>query len=133
MGERPCAPPENRRWLHLADVAYTGGYAVKRNLRLLLPRAEEARVRFPLAVLVPGGTCRAEHGMPACARLAERGYAVAIVGRGDLPEASFSRARDVRQAIRFLRSRAGVLHIDASRIFLADGCGNLLFLPEKLC
>lgn len=91
-------------------------------LSLQLYRPLEASSPLPLVVAIHGGSWRSGDRLelPGLARyLAARGYAVASIDYALAPGAVFpGPVEDVRDAVGFLRSRAGELGLDASRFVL---------------
>ncbi len=91
-------------------------------LRLQLYRPLEAPGPLPLVLVIHGGSWRSGDRLelPALSRyLAGRGYAVASLDYGLAPEHTFpGPVEDVREALRYLRGRAGELGLDADRVLL---------------
>lgn len=91
-------------------------------LRLELYRPLEKSAPAPLVLVVHGGSWQSGTRLELDAlsrRLAERGYAVASVDYGLAPRTVFpGPVEDLRDALAYLRRRAGELGIDASRVVL---------------
>lgn len=127
------------------DVVY-GGQASPSPLLLdlYLPPGPAATPR-PLVVYIHGGlwtdgsrrTSGAFANWPlALAAIAARGYVVASVDYRRASEASFpEQIYDVKQALRWLRSKAGTYGIDRSRVLVwgADAGGQLAALAAASC
>jgi acetyl esterase/lipase len=113
-------------------------------LDLYLPPGPAATPR-PLVVYIHGGlwtdgsrrTSGAFADWPlALAALAARGYVVASIDYRRAGEASFpAQIHDVKQALRWLRSKAGAYGIDRSRVLVwgADAGGQLAALAAASC
>lgn len=103
------------------------GYAPLR-LDLYLPPGATATVSRPLVVFVHGGDwhggSRRTNGTfadwpLALAALASRGYVVASIDYRLAPQASFpAQVQDVKDALRWLRSKAGTYGIDRSKVLV---------------
>ena len=97
------------------DIVFAEVDGQKLALDLHLPKTAQ---RAPLIVWVHGGAWRAgsKSDMPLPA-LVEAGYAVASVDYRLSTVARFpAQAHDIKSAIRFLRAKAGELHVNADRI-----------------
>jgi acetyl esterase/lipase len=113
-------------------------------LDLYLPPGPAATPR-PLVVYIHGGlwtvgsrrTSGAFADWPlALAALAARGYVVASIDYRPAGEATFpAQIHDVKQALRWLRSKAGAYGIDRSRVLVwgADAGGQLAALAAASC
>lgn len=138
---RPAFP---RGVTGLPDLVYAspGGQAL--TLDLYLPPGPAATPR-PLVVYIHGGlwtdgsrrTSGAFDNWPlALAALAARGFVVASIDYRRAPEATFpAQIHDVKQALRWLRSKAGPYGIDRSRVLVwgADAGGLLAALAAVSC
>jgi acetyl esterase/lipase len=96
------------------DIEYARAGEVSLKLDLHRPQAENP----PLLVYVHGGGWRAgdKKDMPVV-DLYDKGYAIASVDYRLSTQAVFpAQVHDIKAAIRFLRSNAGVYHINASKI-----------------
>ena len=115
----------------LRDVAYASGSPAQK-LDLHLPRVAGP---FPVVLWVHGGAWRSgDKALGAHApqrRLLERGWALASVNYRLSSEATFpAQLHDVRAAVRWLRTHAAALGLDAGRMaawgapgrFLCDSC-----------
>ena len=108
-------------------------------LDLYQPRART--YALPLVVFVHGGTdtrhaAGIEDFPSALAHLAARGYVIASVNYRMSGEARFPAAlQDVKSAIRWLRSRAGELNIDTTRVAVwgVSSGGQLAALAGVAC
>ncbi len=128
--QSPPEPPSSI--LFEKDIAYSN--VAGKPLLLDLARPKTGTGPFPAIVCIHGGGWQAGdkkefHG--AVFALAQQGYVVATVNYRLVPDAHFpSQIQDVKTAVRYLRSRAGELHIDSDRIgaFGGSAGGHLALL-----
>ena len=99
------------------------------NLHMILKQNSEWRGEEPVVLFVPGGgflSCRIEHKYENVHRyLIQRGFAVAVmeyhvVGQGRYMDA----ARDVRDAINWLKENGGQYGLKTDKIFLIGNSGG---------
>lgn len=97
----------------------------RRALQLDLYRPENPKRKVPLVVLVHGGGWMhgyRENLMPIATRLAQQGYAAAVISYRLSPEAKYPAAiQDAKAAVRWLRSHAQKYGLDANHFAIA-GC-----------
>ena len=139
---------EGARWLdttgdepgvcYIPDVEYECINGVSRVLQILIPTSRKypcpfgdrpASRTYPCVVYVQGSAWMTQHvyaNLPCVARLAERGYVVAIVqyresGIGVFPDP----VRDTRNAVRFTRVNAAKYAVDPDRVaIMGDSSGG---------
>lgn len=118
----PCDPLE---WLYVPDVVYAEYETCKRHLQLIIPYRPvwDRDQRYPLILFIPGSAWfRQEvyNSIPAYAKMAERGFVMAILQFRESTLAPFpAQVQDTKAALRFLAQKAGDFHIDTSSMFLA--------------
>ncbi|MCD8084830.1 MAG: alpha/beta hydrolase [Clostridiales bacterium] len=117
-------------WLYVPDVTYAEYGDCSRKLHLFVPYrpAWTEDTRYPLVSFLPGsGWGRQEmyNSVPAYAKLAERGFVVAVVQYREAALAQYpAQVEDLNRAVAFVRSKqeeapwAG-FHMDTEHIFLA--------------
>lgn len=116
---------DSLEWLYVPDVVYAEYETGKRHLQLLLPYRPvwEQDQRYPLILFIPGSAWfRQEvyNSIPAYAKLAERGFVMAILQFRESTLAPFpAQVQDAKAALRFLAQKAAEFHIDTSAMFLA--------------
>lgn len=116
------------------DVVYATISQTPLRLQILTPFTREDRVEgdntlFPCVVFVQGSAWMKQNvyfSLPLLARLAQRGYVVAVVEYRHCEIAPFpAQAVDTRNAVRFLRKNGAQYHIDPDQILLAgDSSGG---------
>lgn len=111
----------------LSDIQYSSqNLKYLRNelyLHLLRPSGANGEKPTPLIVFAPGSGWRAvetEYVIPHLVQFAKEGFAVAVVDYRGSGEAAFPEPqKDVKAAIRFMRSNAEYYNIDPDRVALA--------------
>lgn len=116
--------------LYTPNVEYAEINGVKLHLQLLLPGTRrQPEMICPCIVFVQGSAWMPQDvyaQVPRLSKLAERGYAAAIVEYRHSGIAPFpAQIMDTKNAIRFLRSNAEKYHIDPEKIIVAgDSSGG---------
>jgi acetyl esterase/lipase len=130
LRQSPPEPPSSI--LFETDIAYTN--VEGKPLLLDLARPKTGTGPFPGILCIHGGGWRAgdkKEFLGAVFALAQQGYVAATVNYRLVPDNHFpSQIQDVKTAVRYLRSRAGELHIDPDRIGVFGGSagGHLALL-----
>lgn len=126
-------------WLYVPDVVYQESEGLKRCLQMIIPYKHNWKQdeKFPLILFIPGSAWHRQemyNNIPAIAKLAKRGFAIAEVQYRESDLAVFpAQVIDVKRAIRFLYSIAEQFHIDTNHIFLAgDSSGGHIALLTGL-
>ena len=126
--------------LYIPNVEYECVDGVSRVLQILVPTSRNARAPFPGAgmpvlrsypcvVYVQGSAWMTQHvyaNLPCVARLAARGYVVAVVQYRESSIASFpAPIQDARNAVRFMRTHADDYAVDVTRMaVMGDSSGG---------
>lgn len=124
--------------MYVPNVEYECVDGISRVLQILIPtsrnakapRGDRAASRFyPCVVYVQGSAWMQQDvyaNLPCVARLANRGYVVAVVQYRDSSVASFpAPIQDTRNAIRFMRTHAEKVAVDPTRIaVMGDSSGG---------
>lgn len=124
--------------MYVPNVEYECVDGISRVLQILIPtsrnakapRGDRAASRFyPCVVYVQGSAWMQQDvyaNLPCVARLANRGYVVAVVQYRDSSVASFpAPIQDTRNAIRFMRTHAEKYAVDPTRIaVMGDSSGG---------
>lgn len=113
---------ERAVYLH-RDVVYAEVDGVALHLQILVPTARnEAGKRYPCLVYVQGSAWMKQDvykGLPLVAKLAARGYVVAVVEYRHSGLAPFpAQIQDARNVIRFLKIHGAEYQVDTEKIFL---------------
>lgn len=107
-------------WRHIPDVVYAQYGEISRTLQLIVPA--EPREKLPLIVYLPGSAFYRQDmrsGLPNWAKLAHRGFAVAVLQYRESQIAKFpAQVEDVHNALTFLKVHAGEYSIDFDRVVL---------------
>lgn len=126
-------------WLYIPDVVYWESEGLKRCLQIIVPYKHnwEQTKKVPLVLFIPGSAWHRQemyNNIPARAKLAKRGFAIAEVQYRESDLAVFpAQVIDVKRAIRFLHSFAEQFPIDINHIFLAgDSSGGHIALLTGL-
>lgn len=105
-------------------VIYSTATGTDITLDLLLPQTPEGdtQSRFPLVVFIQGSAWHfpdTTYEIPQLATLSQAGYAVASVTHRNIDDGHPAPAflKDVKTAVRFLRTNAGEYHIDPDRVY----------------
>ncbi len=128
--QSPPEPPSSI--LFEKDIAYSN--VEGKPLLLDLARPKTGTGPFPAILCIHGGGWQAgdkKEFLGAIFSLAQQGYVAATVNYRLVPDAHFPcQIQDVKTAVRYLRSRAGELHIDPNRIGVFGGSagGHLALL-----
>ena len=123
---------------YIPNVEYECVDGVSRVLQILVPRSRNAKLAaldaevaptYPCVVYVQGSGWMKQNvyaNVPCIARLAERGYVVAIVQYRDSSIASFpAPVQDARNAVRFMRVHAAEYSVDPARVaIMGDSSGG---------
>lgn len=123
---------------YVPNVEYECVDGVSRVLQILIPRSRNAKLAaldaatartYPCVVYVQGSGWMKQDvygNVPCIARLAERGYVVAVVEYRDSSIASFpAPVQDVRNAVRFMRVHAAEYAVDPARVaVMGDSSGG---------
>lgn len=111
-------------WLYSPDWEYYDDGNCKRHLQMIIPYKREwnAGETYPLILFIPGSAWYKQelyNDIPKLAKLAERGFAVAVMEYRESTLAPFpAQVEDVRRAIHFLREKAEQFHLDAEQFYL---------------
>jgi acetyl esterase/lipase len=123
----------------IPNVEYECVDGVSRVLQILVPNSRNAKGprpgqcpasrTYPCIVYVQGSAWMRQDvygNLPCIARLAERGYVVAVVQYRDSGVASFpAPVQDARNAVRFMRAHAAAYGVDPSRMaVMGDSSGG---------
>jgi len=123
---------------YVPNVEYECVDGVSRVLQILMPRSRNAKLptpdapasrTYPCVVYVQGSAWMRQNvyaNIPCIARLAERGFVVAIVQYRDSSVASFpAPIQDARNAVRFMRVHAAEYAVDPARMaVMGDSSGG---------
>lgn len=115
---------DDLEWLYSPDWEYADYGDCKRRLQMIVPyrRAWAEGEKYPLILFIPGAAWYKQelyNDIPKLSRLAERGFAVAVLECRESTMAAFpAQVEDVSRAIAFLRQKAGEIHVDEDRIYL---------------
>lgn len=123
---------------YIPNVEYECVDGISRVLQILIPTSRKAKApregrpasrTYPCVVYVQGSGWMKQHvyaNLPCIARLAERGYVVAVVQYRESSLAAFpAPVQDTRNAIRFLRTHAEEYAIDPERMaVMGDSSGG---------
>lgn len=105
-------------------IVYSRAAGTELTLDLLMPYTQEndTESRFPLVVFIQGSGWEfpdVNYELPQLSRISQAGYVVATVTHRNIrmghPAPAF--LKDVKTAIRFLRTNAGQYHIDPERVY----------------
>lgn len=116
---------ERTEWLYAPDLVYYDDGSCQRHVSLIFPYQKEWREdkRFPLIVFIPGSAWLKQemyNSVPQYARLAERGYVVAVMQYRESTIAKFpAQIEDVSRAVAYLSTLAERFHFDGNQLFLA--------------
>lgn len=112
-------------YLYIPDVTYATYGETQRKMQLIIPYRPQWQdgETVPLIVFLPGSAWYRQemyNGIPALAKLAERGFAVASVQYRESKIAPFpAQVEDVHRAIHYIAEQlAKLFHIDMARTFL---------------
>lgn len=115
---------EALEWLYSPDWEYHDYGDCKRHLQMIIPckRQWGEGEKYPLILFIPGSAWYKQelyNDIPKLAKLAERGFAVAVMEYRESTIAAFpAQVEDVSHAIHFLREKAEQLHLDAEQLYL---------------
>lgn len=123
---------------YLPDVPYQDLDGITRVLQILIPGSRNhkapragraASCAYPCVIYVQGSAWMAQDvyaNLPCIARLAVRGYVVAVVQYRESGLASFpAPVRDARNAVRFMRAHAQEYAVDPARmVIMGDSSGG---------
>lgn len=123
---------------YIPNVEYECVGGVSRVLQILIPRSRNAPLptpgeptsrTYPCVVYVQGSAWMQQNvyaNIPCIARLAERGFVVAVVQYRDSSVASFpAPIQDARNAVRFMRVHAAEYAVDPARMaVMGDSSGG---------
>lgn len=114
-----CDDPE---WLYVPNVEYADLPSGKLFLQLIIPYQPGLTERYPLLLFIPGAAWHSPevyNSIPAYAKLAERGFVIAVLQHRGSETARFpAPVQDAKAALRFLVTKAEGFHIDVDRIYL---------------
>ena len=124
--------------LYVSNVEYECVDDVSRVLQILIPSSRNAKaprgdrpatMTYPCIVYVQGSAWMPQDvygNLPCIARLAERGFVVAVVQYRDSSVATFpAPVQDARNAVRFMRAHAAEYAVDPERmVVMGDSSGG---------
>lgn len=132
--------------LYSQDWEYHDYGNCKRHLQILFPYKQEwiEGEGFPLVLFIPGSAWHKQemyNDIPQYAKLAERGYIVAVMEYRESDIAAFpAQIEDVCNALKFLPTIADNFHVDMNRIYLMGNSSgghiammSVLFHAHGLC
>ena len=109
-------------YVHDVEYAVVDGIHLKLQILMPLSRSEPV-MKCPCIVYVQGSGWMEQdlyHSVGRIAKLAERGYVIAIVQYRHAGQAGFpAQIQDARNAIRFMRKNADMFGVDSDHIFAA--------------
>lgn len=111
-------------WLYSPDWEYHDYGECKRHLQMIIPYKRQwgEDEKYPLILFIPGSAWYKQelyNDIPKLTKLAERGFAVAVMEYRESTIAAFpAQVEDVSNAIHFLREKAEQLHLDAEQLYL---------------
>jgi len=105
------------------DVEYAVMDGISLKLQILMPLTRNApEMRCPCIVYVQGSGWMEQdmyHSLGRIAKLAERGYVIALAQYRHAGQAGFpAQIQDARNAVRFMRKNAEIFHVIPEQIFL---------------
>lgn len=105
------------------DVVYAEVDGIELHLQILLPSArKEEGKKYPCLLYVQGSAWMEQDvykGLPLLARLASRGYVVAVIEYRHSGLAPFpAQIQDARNAVRFMKLHGAEYQVDVEKIFL---------------
>lgn len=134
------------QWLYSPDWEYHDYGNCTRHLQIIFPYKREMRAeeRYPLILFIPGSAWHKQemyNDIPQYAKLAERGYVVAVMEYRESDIAPFpAQIQDVCNALKFIPSIADNFHIDVNKIYLMGNSSgghiammSVLFHAHGLC
>lgn len=115
---------------YIPDIIYSDVDGIPLTLQILKPCTRNCPQKiYPLVVFVQGSAWMEQdvyRQLPQIARLAARGYVVAVVQYRHSGQAVFpAQIQDARTAVRFMRLHAGAYSVDAEHVIMAgDSSGG---------
>ncbi len=117
-------PTLKGRALLCPGIIYSTATGVDITLDLLMPhlKDDDTESRFPLVVFIQGSAWEfpdTNYQLPQLSRISQEGYVVATVTHRNIKDGHPAPAflKDVKTAIRFLRTNADKYHIDPERVY----------------
>lgn len=105
-------------------IVYSTATGVKITLDLLMPQMkdDDTKSRYPLVVFIQGSAWEfpdTNYEIPQLSRISQAGYVVATLTHRNIKDGHPAPAflKDVKTAIRFLRTNADKYHIDSERVY----------------
>ncbi len=124
MKKQIIADYDGIEWLYSPDWEYKDYGDCKRHLQMIIPYKREWNdgETVPIILFIPGSIWYKQelyNDIPKLTRLAERGYAIAVLEYRESTIAKFpAQIEDVSNALEFLTGKAEQFHFDMNNVFL---------------